>query len=174
MVTVREKLEREKKLFRKVLLNDFRLVYSLGLLSHLSLRPQQSGGHFYNPAELASNLQHLQHLHSVQQQIAAAAAAAAGASSYWTSLNKGRETVVPAPIADSPATWRYESSPQSLSVKPFAVNNGPTDRTPPPVGQLSNKRKRTDSDGEDGERRSSPASFNQDGKLREIDTPSSL
>ena len=140
-------------------------IRSLGLLSQFgSLRPPQGAGHFYNPAELASNLQHLQHLHSVQQQIAAAAAA----SGYWASVNvggKGRESSTESPAG----TWRYESSPSSLSVKPFASaaaanSSGPTAKSPPPLHHLSGKRKRTDSDAEDAERRSSPASFNHEGK----------
>lgn len=65
---------------------------------HLSMRPSAHHPHHpssgsapgsspfpygaASPAEFASNLQHLQHLHSVQQQIATAAAA----FSYWTSL----------------------------------------------------------------------------------------
>lgn len=141
------------------------LVHRLGLLSHLTLRPQgPPTSHFYNPTELASNLQHLQHLHSVQQQIAVAAAAAAGNPGYWTATTlsngsqphqKGRESATG--LLTDPAAWRYESSPSSLSVRPFAINGA--ESSTPLLGS-GGKRKRTDSEGEDAERRSSPASFN--------------
>lgn len=135
-------------------------------MSHLSLRPQGQNGPFYNPSELASNLQHLQHLHSVQQQIAAAA----GASGYWSSssLNngtshhsKGRDHHSSSNTEDilqqHPTGWRYNES-GTLSIKPFASS---TEITPP---MSSSKRKRTESETEDAERRSSPVSFNHDGK----------
>lgn len=156
----------------------------------MSLRPghhQQPTGSFPygngNPAELASNLQHLQHLHSVQQQIAAAAAAAAaaGASSYWTSLKSsaltngtnGRD----GGLDPHPPSWRYDQqhhvaplSSSPLSGKGY-LGVGIESASSNPVGLIgSSKRKRSmigSEDADEGDRcgHNSAASFNQDGKL---------
>ena len=168
-------------------------THRLGLLSHLSLRPgaaphqHPSAAFAYgagSPAELASNLQHLQHLHSVQQQIAAAAAAAAaaaGASSYWSSL-KGSALSTPvatngrdAGLDHHPSSWRYDqqhhgpplsSSPLPLSGKSYMGNGH---EAPNSAANLlgSGKRKRSPGtdDADDADRcPASPASFNHDGK----------
>lgn len=162
-------------------------------MSHLSLRPgaghhQHPSGPFSygagSPAELASNLQHLQHLHSVQQQIAAAAAAAAaaaGASNYWTSLKgsalsagNGRESS--AIDQHQPSSWRYDSqahhgaplSSSPMSGKASYLSGGIEAANP--VALLGhNKRKRStvgSDDADDHDRcQNSAASFNHDGKL---------
>ena len=158
----------------------------MGLLSHLSIRPghhqHPSAAPFSygsgSPAELANNLQHLQHLHSVQQQIAAAAAAAAaaGASNYWTSL-KG--SALPGGTNGSgrdsehhPPSWRFDQQqhgPPPLSSSPLSgktyLGAGGIE-APNPVALLGgNKRKRsTGSENDDGDRANSAASFNHDGE----------
>jgi hypothetical protein len=146
-----------------------------------------------SPAEFASNLQHLQHLHSVQQQIAAAAAA----SSYWTSLKSsalagggtnngtpsGRDG--PAGLDHShqhlPPSWRYDqhgpplsSSPLSLTGKAYnlamsgMVGMEPANKSPThpssSVTPMLNKRKRSSGSDDDGGHNSS-ASFNHDGQF---------
>ncbi|KAI9561583.1 hypothetical protein GHT06_012542 [Daphnia sinensis] len=175
----------------------------LGLLSHLSLRPSAhhpSAGSAAgtspfpygagSPAEFASNLQHLQHLHSVQQQIAAAAAA----SSYWTSLKSsalsasGNGTPRDGPASMEhhhhlPSSWRYDqhgpplsSSPLSLTGKAYNLamsgmaamdhaNKSPIHPSSSTPSIAVNKRKRSSGsdDADDADRcHNSSASFNHD------------
>ncbi|XP_057377081.1 homeobox protein unplugged-like [Daphnia carinata] len=175
----------------------------LGLLSHLSLRPSAhhpSAGSAAgtspfpygagSPAEFASNLQHLQHLHSVQQQIAAAAAA----SSYWTSLKSsalsasghGTSRDGPASLEHHhhlPSSWRYDqhgpplsSSPLSLTGKAYNLamsgmaamdhaNKSPIHPSSSTPSIAVNKRKRSSGsdDADDADRcHNSSASFNHD------------
>lgn len=176
---------------------------SLGLLSHLSLRPSAhhpsvgsaSGTSPFSygvgsPAEFASNLQHLQHLHSVQQQIAAAAAA----SSYWTSLKSSALSGNGTSARDGqggmehhhhlPSSWRYDqhgpplsSSPLSLTNKAYSMamngmdqaNKSPThpSSSTPSVAIMSvHKRKRSSGSDDDADRcHNSSASFNHDGQF---------
>lgn len=187
--------------------NEFDGPSRLGLLSHLSMRPSAHHPHhpstgsapgtspfsYGSPAEFASNLQHLQHLHSVQQQIAAAAAA----SSYWTSLkssalsgtNNGTPSGRDGPGLEHshhlPPSWRYDqhgpplsSSPLSLTGKAYNLamsgmvgmeqaNKSPTNPSSSAITPMMNKRKRSSGsdDADDADRcHNSSASFNHDGK----------
>jgi len=132
----------------------------LGLLSHLSLRPMP----LYNPTELASNLQHLQHLQAT--------------SNYWTSLKSSLVTST-TPTASHPnhhhhhhhhvgadmSTTAAAAASMASAASPWRNFTEPTPASSAKIHYDALKRKRSDNDVDDVDdvqRPNSAASCNND------------